>query len=138
MKTSSVVGVILGVLVSVPLYADYGESPKCRQIQAKISKSRQLAEFAKHNMRPDQAANAMVNSNRKIARYQQEYHDLGCDGSMPRADQVPVYSRQQPAPMPGNNNPVMSQPPDSKAVCMAQCKQYTSRTDEECFDSCWK
>lgn len=130
---------LLLVAASTPSFADYGNSPKCKHIQAKISKSRELVEFAKHNMRPDQAANAMINSNKRIAKLKQQYHDIGCDGSMPRVRETPTYTQVTPAPsaMPGNNT-TMQQPPDSRAVCVTQCKQYTSRSDEECFDACWK
>lgn len=135
--TSSVILTV--IFIVVPAHADYGNSPKCKQIETRIAKSRELVEFAKNNMRPDQAANAMINSKRRIAKYRQQYHDLGCDGSMPRAAQEQLQNRPpaQPGNMNSGGNATMSQPPDGKAVCIAQCKQYTSRTDEECFDTCW-
>lgn len=111
-------------------YAGSAGSPKCKRIEQKIAKAESLAEFAKYNMRGAQGANAMIGARKRAERHRQEYHDMGCDGSMPTIQPMEQQAMQPPATQPS--------PADIKEACMKQCRQYTERSDAECFDACWK
>lgn len=120
---------IMWVAIVQGAYAQSG-SPKCSQIENKIKKAQELVEFAKYNLPPAQAANSMFASRQKISRYQQEYHDEGCDGSAPpeQTSSTPQAAKQV-AP---------KYSADTKEQCIKQCKQYSSHSPSQCFDICWK
>lgn len=115
----------------IMLNAAHAGSPRCEQIKQKIAKAESLVEFAKYNMRPAEAANAMIGARKRVNRHKQEYHDTGCDGSMPVRQQM-----EQQAMQPS----MQATPPtvNDKEICVTQCKKYTERSDAECFDACWK
>ena len=118
-------------ILSITLNFAHAGSPKCERIKQKITKAESLVEFAKYNMRPAEAANAMIGAGKRAERHKQEYHNLGCDGSMPARQQMEQQAMQpsmQVAPPAVND----------KEICVSQCKKYTERSDEECFDACWK
>ena len=118
-------------ILIITLNFSHAGSPECERIKQKITKAESLVEFAKYNMRPAEAANAMIGARKRAERHKQEYHNLGCDGSIParqQMEQQAVQPSMQATPSPINN----------KEICVTQCKKYTERSDEECFDACWK
>jgi len=126
-------------ILSITLNFAHAGSPKCERIKQKITKAESLVEFAKYNMRPAEAANAMIGARKRAERHKQEYHNLGCDGSMPARQQMEQQVRQQMEQR--ARQPSMQAVPPSvndKEICVSQCKKYTERSDEECFDACWK
>lgn len=128
---TALTSVFVLIITMNSVHAGVAGSPKCKRIEQKIAKAESLVEFAKYNMRPAEAANAMIGARKRAERHKQEYHNLGCDGSMPARQQMEQQAMQpsmQAAPPPVNN----------KEICVTQCKKYTERSDEECFDACWK
>ena len=65
---------------------------------------------------------------RNIAALKAKSADLGCD-KLPDKQSRPAIA---PSATPATSEDIGSY----IDICMAKCKQYTSRTPEECFDSC--
>lgn len=92
----------------------------CEQLEKQIAKTESTLEYAKHNMRPGEAANAIYSANMKLKRYRKQYADANCG--------APAPEQMQPVERPVNRDP---------KACMEQCRQYAQFSDQQCFTMCW-
>ena len=121
-KTDSyiVAALLVGGLMCAPAIA--ASLRDCEELERQIKKTESTRDYAKHHMRPGEAANAIYSADMRIKRYRKQYSEAGCD---------------QPAAMlPGQPRPAERNSINQKA-CLDQCRQYSQHSDQQCFSLCW-
>jgi hypothetical protein len=96
------------------------QAQRCIYLHQEILLQRNKEDAASIMLPNTTLLSAQQEASRNIAALKAKSADLGCD--------TPTYAPNQPA--------TTKDIGDYIDVCMAKCKQYTSRTPEQCFDSC--
>jgi len=90
---------------------------ECGRIRQEVARLQSAVDAAETFLHPEEAAVVRVQVRRSLADLQTRAADVGCGAA---------YSQSPPAKGMSFDD------------CFKKCKQYTSRTDAECFDSCRK
>ena len=111
----------LASLLNAPLPQNRQELTKqCFYLQRKISQQRAFESTAATTQPGTTILIIQNDAERNIAALTQRSNNLGCDNI--------IDAQSGPTPVEDKGNYI--------DMCMAKCKQYTSRTPEQCFDSC--
>ena len=120
-------------LVNQPLpTSDQERNAQCAWIESEIARQQTVGEMGASMQTSPMMAQAYLGMARKnIAYLHSRYSQIQCDvvRVAPTAPAVPPV----PPPVPP---PVNTIAPMTIEECVAKCRQLTSRTDAECFDSC--
>ena len=108
-------------LLNAPLPRDQRElARQCLYLRQEIAIQKTKASTAATTQPGTTILIIQNDAERNIAALTQRSNNLGCDNI--------IDAQSGPTPVEDKGNYI--------DMCMAKCKQYTSRTPEQCFDSC--